>query len=129
MKWRGISHLYEVLTAVLFVTGVVMYAICVPPQRQIDQKWIGLLFNSLFVFGLSIAMAKKRQLFKKLRFWLAWILLLGLHCIAFYFILVPAESWPLVRYIPSDAAEIALLERLITALSGAGSAHLGSRNQ
>ena len=78
-RWRAVPHLSEVLAAVLFVSCVVPYAIYVPPQSQIDQKWIGLFFNSLFVFGLSLAMARKRGILKQPLFWLIWFPLLGLH--------------------------------------------------
>jgi hypothetical protein len=125
-RWRAVSHLFEVSAAVVFVSCVVAYAIYVPPQSQIDQKWIGLFFNSLFVFGLSLAMARKRGILKQPLFWLIWFPLLGLHCSAFYFVLARTESWPLVRYIPSDALEIALLEKLISTLPGVPPSKQGS---
>jgi hypothetical protein len=127
-SWRQIPHLYEFLAAVLFVGSVVAYAIYVPRERQIDQKWFGFAINSIFVFGMSVARSGKRQR-KLLGFWLVWLLLLGIHCAAFYYVLSNVESWPSIWYVGTDGVELLVMTKTIGALLGAPTSRQGTEPQ
>lgn len=67
-------------------------------------RWVGLALNTPLVFWLLIR--GRRQLWRQGSFWWAVGGLFALHSISFTVVLLKADQWPLVWFVPSDVIEV-----------------------
>lgn len=104
----------EILIAVAIVACALLWANSVPPHAAFPTKWVGLIVFTAVAFGDTLQSCKRH--WRLARFWLAFTTLLLLHSVIFALVLLRAEHWRLIWFVPVGAVEFPLLHYVLHAV-------------
>jgi heme A synthase len=88
-----------------------MHAAKTGQRPDIAFKWVGFALNTAFVFGSTLRVM--RPFLRRPKLWAMMVGLLLLHGSLGAVVILRVERIPLIWYVPIDAAEIAVLIRLL----------------
>ena len=97
----------QLVIALAIVAAVAAFTMAVPKVEEIDDKWIGLVSNTLLVFGILLYWFRER-LRQKL-FWVWFAVVLAVHLALYSVVLRKVGGWPLINFGVIDLVEWALL--------------------
>jgi hypothetical protein len=89
------------------VASIIIYANSTGNRGEFPTRWVGLVVNTALVFWILIK--QRRALWHELSFWLTVLALLAVHSAAFTVVLLKAEEWPLVWFVPCAVVEVLVL--------------------
>jgi hypothetical protein len=97
----------QLVIALAIVAAVAAFTMAFPKVEEIDDKWIGLVSNTLLVFGILLYWFRER-LRQKL-FWVWFAVVLAVHLALYSVVLRKVGGWPLINFGVIDLVEWALL--------------------
>jgi len=97
----------QLVIALAIDAAVAAFTMAVPKVEEIDDKWIGLVSNTLLVFGILLYWFRER-LRQKL-FWVWFAVVLAVHLALYSVVLRKVGGWPLINFGVIDLVEWALL--------------------
>src|SRR5690242_12697480 len=101
----------EILIGLAVVFAAYLWA-TLAPNKEVPVKWMGLALSTAILFGYPIYWARKQH--KNDRFWLYWFAFLLLHLIIAIAILRPLAQVPLILFVPTTMAELAIINPILT---------------
>jgi hypothetical protein len=100
----------EVAIGLAVVLAAYLWA-TLAPNREVPVRWFGLVISTLILFGYPIYWARKKV--KLQTFWLYWLGFLIIHLAVFVLILHEIHQWPLVLFIWTTLAELAVINPIL----------------
>ncbi len=97
----------QLVIALAILAGVVVFTMAVPKVEEIDDKWIGLISNTLLVFGILLYWFREQR--KQKTFWICFAAVFALHLVVYSEVLRKVSHWPLVNFGVVDLLEWAVL--------------------
>lgn len=101
-----------VLVGLAVVAAALLYAPYHRPGNDgIIDKWVGLTFNTLVLFGYTIR--RSRSLWRIPSFWICLTALFAVHLLGFIWILLHVDTWRLIWFIGMYPLETPLINLAI----------------
>jgi hypothetical protein len=97
----------QLVIALAIVAAVAAFTMAFPKVEEIDDKWIGLVSNTLLVFGILLYWFRERL--KQKSFWVWFAIVLAVHLALYSVVLRKVGGWPLINFGVIDLVEWALL--------------------
>ena len=97
----------QLMIALAIVAAVAAFTMAFPKVEEIDDKWIGLVSNTLLVFGILLYWFRERL--KQKSFWVWFAIVLAVHLALYSVVLRKVGGWPLINFGVIDLVEWALL--------------------
>jgi len=101
----------EIVVGLLVVLGAYVWATYAPNQ-EVPVRWLGLAISTGILFGYPIYWARRKA--KPQIFWLYWTGFLAIHLAAFILILHEFHRWPLVLFVWTTLAELAVINPVLS---------------
>jgi hypothetical protein len=108
----------EVLIATVLVSAFVAYLLTAPKGTATDWRPIGVVINTLVVFGFLISWFRGTS--KNIRFWAILAILLFGHVVAYIILFRHLQQLPASNYAVFDILELGLFSFVLSKLVTAG---------